>query len=105
LFGLHDKHISFGIKPSHILMKLGIHVQNISEFTFDLLDCFKHFQISNYLHVTLHLTWSLTNGEDSKVDKMSYNHPNLNLVGVIDSRSQDEPMGKNSFLDFEFDQL
>jgi hypothetical protein len=65
-------------------MKLGNHVQNISKFTFELLDYLKHFQISNYLHVTLHLPQSLTDDDDSKDNKMSFTHSNSNLSDVLD---------------------
>ena len=78
-------------------MRLSIQVQNISKFTFKLLDCFKHFQISNYLLVTLYLPQSETDGKDSKSDKMSSAHPNLNPLYVLDSISQEELMGKKPF--------
>ena len=50
LFGMHAKLISFIFKSSHIFIKLGDHVQNISKFSFEILDCFKHFWLSIYLH-------------------------------------------------------
>lgn len=105
LFGLHDKHISFSIKSSHIFTKLGDHVQKISKFTFELSDCIKHFPILRYLLVTLHLPQPLTDDKDSKTDKMSSTHPNLNLSDVMDSMSQDELMEKKPFWDFEFHHL
>ena len=97
LFGLHDKFISFSIKSSQIFMKRGDHAQNISKFTFELLDHFKHFQNSNYPLVTLHLPQPLTDGEDWKDDKMSSTHPNSNSSDVLDSISQEEYMSKNPF--------
>jgi hypothetical protein len=45
--------------------------------------------------VTLHLYLPLTDGKDSKDDKMSFTHPNLNPLDVIDSIRQGELMGKN----------
>ena len=79
LFGLYDKHVSFGIQPYQILIKLGDHVKNISRFTFYISNCFKLFQFSNYPLVTLDLTQTQTDDEESKVVIMSSRHPNSNM--------------------------
>ena len=79
-------------------MKLGIQVQNISKFTFDLSYYFEHFQILSYVPVTLHLPQPLTDGKDLKDDKMSSTHTNLNPSDVLDSISEEELMGKKNIL-------
>ena len=94
---MHDKHINFDTKSSQISTRLGDHVQNISKFTFELSNCFKHFQICNYIHVTLHLPQPLMDGEDSKTNKMSSTHPNLIPSDVMDSMRQEEHMEKKPF--------
>ena len=42
-------------------------------------------------------TLTLTDGEDSNVNKMSSSHPNLNPSDVLDFMSQEELMRKNPF--------
>ena len=54
LFGLHHKCISFSIKSSHIFLKLGHYVQNISKFILYLSDC------SNTLNFWAIFMWLFT---------------------------------------------
>ena len=55
--------------------------------------------------MTHHLPESLTDGEDSKANKMSFTHPNSNMSDVMDSTRQEEHMGIKPYLYFEFGQL
>ena len=77
----------------------------ISNFTFELSNCFNTLKILSYLLVTLHLPQSVMHGEDSKVHKMSSTHLNLNLLDVLDCISQEDLMGKCPFSYFDFNQL
>ena len=52
--------------------------------------------------MTLHLPSSLVDGGSSKVDKMSYTHPNSILSIAMSSMSQREDMRKNQFLYFDY---
>jgi hypothetical protein len=64
---------------------------------FEISYCFEHFSFSRYILMTLHLPQPLTDGKNSKVDKMSYIHPNSNSSHVMDSACQGEHMRKNPF--------
>jgi hypothetical protein len=76
-------------------MKLGRHVIQISNIVLKLLDHFKHLEFSKLSSGDSSPTLSLTDDEDSKADKMSSTHPNLNLLDIMDTRIQEELMGKN----------
>ena len=100
LFGLHNKFVSFSINSTKNLKTCSDNVQNISRFTFNLSNWFKHFSFSNYLFVTLRLPQLLTDGEASKADKMSSTHPNLNPSDFMDFISQGEHMRKKPIFRF-----
>ena len=70
-------------------MKSGVRVHNISNFTFQLSYCFKHFSFFSYLLVTLHLPQPLRGGKDSKANKMSSTLSNLNPLDVMDCICQE----------------
>ena len=55
--------------------------------------------------MTLHLPWSLTVGGSSKVDKMSFTHPNPISLVVMSCMTQREEMRKNPFWNFWADRL
>ena len=55
--------------------------------------------------MTLHLPWSLADGESLKIDKMSSTHLNSIPSNVLSSISQRKGIRKNPFWDFWFDQL
>ena len=95
----------FDIYTSQFLMKLGRHVIHISKIILKLSYHFKHLEFSKLSSGDSSPTLTLTDGEDSKADKMSSTHPNSNMSYVLDSISQEELVGKRIFLYFEFDQL
>ena len=50
--------------------------------------------------MTLHLPEPLTDDEDSKDDRISFTHPNLNMPNVLDSIRQGESIRKKLNLRF-----
>ena len=54
LFGLHDKFVNFSINSTHICMKSGEHIQNISKVAFKISNCFKHFEFSGQNFTSAH---------------------------------------------------